>query len=244
MARRQARCVAGTRRRAHRSSRNQTRAFICVRSGHGLPKSQTSGDRNPMSLRVEQDGRLCRIALAAPEKRNVLDAKACAGLLCELMDAANSPQTGAILLEADGPVFCAGAEPDSDEFFSIGERIEKPIVAAVQGVAISGGLALVANAHVVIAAQGSSFGFTDIRDGKWQDGIFRSLARAIGGRRALELGLTGRIFSTPEALAWGLVHSVAPAFELDDRATEIGTALAGANPGAVRDALMRRSAGA
>lgn len=192
-----------------------------------------------MSLRIEQDGRLCRIALAQAEKRNVLDAAACRELLRELRDAAANSTTGAILIEADGQVFCAGAEPDDDALFTIGRRIAKPVVAAVQGVAISGGLALVANAHVVVAAQGTSFGFTSIRDGKWPEAIFRAVASAVGERRALELGLTGRVFSTPEALAWGLVHHVAPAFELDDRATEIATALANANPEAVRAALGR-----
>jgi enoyl-CoA hydratase/carnithine racemase len=194
-----------------------------------------------MSLRVEQDGRLCRIALAAPDKRNVLDEAACASLLKELLDAAASEQTGAILIEADGPVFCAGADATIGDLFSIGERISKPVIAAVQGVALSGGLALAANAHVVVAAQGTSFGLTDIREGKWSMPIYRAVARALGERRALELGLTGRVFSTPEALAWGLVHHVAPAFELDDRATEIATALANASPGAIRQALTRTS---
>jgi enoyl-CoA hydratase len=188
-------------------------------------------------LRIEQDGRLCRIALAAPEKRNLLDAAACCDLLRELREAEANPVTGAILLEADGQVFCAGAESDGEEIFNIGSRISKPIVAAVQGVAISGGLALVANAHVVVAAQGTSFGLTGIREDKWHAAIFRAVAAAVGEHRALELGLTGRIFSTPEALAWGLVHYVVPAFELDDRATEIATALAAASPEAIRAAL-------
>jgi enoyl-CoA hydratase/carnithine racemase len=190
-----------------------------------------------MSLRVEQDGRLCRIALAAPQSRNFLDRPACRALLRELMDAAASDHTGAILLQADGPVFCAGADPENDDFYTIGQRIGKPLVVSVQGVAISGGLALVANAHVAIAAQGSSFGLTDIREGKWPGPVFRALARAIGEHRAFELGLTGRIFSTAEALAWGLLHAVAPAFEMDDRATSIATALANANPDAIREAF-------
>jgi enoyl-CoA hydratase/carnithine racemase len=192
-----------------------------------------------MSLRVEQDGRLCRIALAAPDKRNVLTPEACRHLIQEVESAAADPNTGAILLEADGPVFCAGVEAEDDSIFSIGRRTAKPIVAAVQGVAISGGLALAANAHVVVAAQGTSFGLTGIRDGKWSEAAFRAVADALGERRALELGLTGRVFSTPEALAWGLVHYVAPAFELEDRAIEIATALANANPEALKEALAR-----
>jgi enoyl-CoA hydratase/carnithine racemase len=192
-----------------------------------------------MNLRIEQDSRLCRIALASPENRNVLDAAACRELLRELRDAAADEGTGAILIEADGPVFCAGAECEDAGLFTIGQSIAKPIVAAVHGVAISGGLALVANAHVVVAAQGTSFGLTDIREGRWQEPVFLAVARALGERRALELGLTGRVFSTPEALAWGLVHYVAPVFELDDRATEISTALANASRETIRAALRR-----
>jgi len=193
-----------------------------------------------VNLRIEQDGRLRRIALAAPEKRNLLDAAMCQDLLRELRDAVADEAVGAILLEADGPVFCGGVDPQAgEELFTIGPRMAKPLVAAAQGVAVAGGVALLANAHVVVAAQGSSFGLTDIREGKWSEAIYWAVASAIGERRALELGLTGRIFSTPDALAWGLVHMVAPAFELDDRASEVATALANANPEAVRAALRR-----
>jgi len=189
-----------------------------------------------MKLRIEQDGRLYRIALSSPETRNVIDADGCRDLLRELHAADADASIGAILLEADGHIFCAGCEPD-EELLSIGRKIAKPIIAAVQGVVLSGGLALAANAHVVIAAQGTSFGLTDIREGRSSAAIGDALARAIGERRALELALRGRIFSTPEALAWGLVHHVAPAFELDDRATEVAGGIANANPEAIRALL-------
>jgi enoyl-CoA hydratase/carnithine racemase len=191
-----------------------------------------------VKLRVEQDGRLRRITLASPETRNFLDERLCADLLEELRAAAADDAAGAVLIDADGPVFCSGVdEAAGEDLFGIGHRISKPIVAAVKGVAVAGGVVLVANAHVVVAAQGTSFGLTDIREGKWSEPTFRAVAAAIGERRALELCLTGRIFTTPDALAWGLVHVVAPAFELDDRATDIATALANANPDAVRAAL-------
>jgi enoyl-CoA hydratase/carnithine racemase len=189
-----------------------------------------------MKLRIEQHGRLYRIALSSPELRNVIDADGCRELLRELREAAADPNVGAILLEADGHIFCAGCEPD-EELMSIGRRITKPLIAAVQGVVLSGGLALAANAHVVVAAQGTSFGLTDIREGRASAAIGGAVAHAIGARRALELGLSGRVFSTPEALAWGLVHHVAPAFELDDRATEVASGIANANSEAIRAML-------
>jgi enoyl-CoA hydratase/carnithine racemase len=189
-----------------------------------------------MKLRTEQDGRLYRIALASPETRNVIDAEGCRELLRELREAESDESVGAILLEGDGHIFCAGCEPD-EELMSIGRKIAKPMIAAVQGVALSGGLALAANAHVVVAAQGTSFGWTDIREGRWSEAFADAIGYAIGTRRALELALSGRIFSTPEALAWGLVHHVAPAFELDDRAMEVAMGIANANPEAIRAML-------
>ena len=162
-------------------------------------------------------------------------------LLEELRDAAADDATGAILIDADGSIFCSGMdEVAGEDLFGMGNRITKPIVVAVKGVALAGGVVLLANAHVVIAAQGTSFGLTEIREGKWSEPVYRAVASAIGDRRARELCLTGRVFSTPDALAWGLVHMVAPAFELEDRATETAMLLANANPDAVRAAFQSR----
>jgi enoyl-CoA hydratase/carnithine racemase len=194
-----------------------------------------------MSMRVEQDGRVRRLTLAAPARRNVLDSGLAAALLNELRDAQADSATGAILVDAEGPVFCGGLDFSAsvpEEIFSFGrhalhKQASKPIVVAVQGVAVSAGVALIANAHVAVAAQGSSFGLTDIREGRCHPGILGAVSAAIGRRRAVELSLTGRVFTAPEALAWGLLHAVAPPFELDDRASAIAAALANADPGAV-----------
>jgi enoyl-CoA hydratase/carnithine racemase len=189
-----------------------------------------------IKLRTEQEGRLYRVTLASPEMRNMLDREACMELLRELREAESDPSIGAILLEADGPVFCAACEPH-EELLALGRDISKPLIAAVQGVALGGGLALMANAHIVIAAQGTSFGLTGIREGSWHRAIHLAVAHAIGQRRALELALSGRVFSTPDALAWGLVHHAAPAFEFDERAEQIATEIANANAEAVREML-------
>jgi len=189
-----------------------------------------------MSLRVEQDGRVRRLTLAAPARRNMLDAALAVQLLDELHDAEADAETGAILIDAEGPVFCGGMDSAgqlTEEIFTFGMRASKPIVAAVQGVSVSAGVALIANAQVAVAAQGSSFGLTDIREGHCHTGILGSVTAAIGGRRARELALTGRVFTAPDALAWGLVHAVTPPFELDDRASAIAKALAHADSGAV-----------
>jgi len=189
-------------------------------------------------IHVETEGRVRRIVLNAPDRKNVIDGPASLELLTAIKNAEEDEQIGALLITAEGQVFCGGASGEIDHgVYRIGTSATKPIVAGAQGVVLGPGLAILAGAHVALAAQGSSFGFVDIRDGVWNTDLFKSLTRVIGRRRALEIGLTGRIFTTPDALAWGLVHQSAPAFELDDRAEAAAHALADANPQAIRTAL-------
>lgn len=199
------------------------------------------------SLKLSRDGRLLRARLNRPEKRNALNLDLCRGLLEAFSTAVNDPAIGAVLVEAEGDAFCAGMDLDEalasggtgaldvhESLFTAGASIHKPIIAAVKGAALAGGTGLVANAHVVIAAQGATFGLTEIRIGLWPLVVYRAVASAVGERRALELSLTGRIFGTAEAVAWGLVHEVAPPFEFEDRALAIARTLAGSSAGAIR----------
>jgi enoyl-CoA hydratase/carnithine racemase len=124
-----------------------------------------------------------------------------------------------------------------EKLFSIGARATKPVVSAVRGPALGGGVGLIANAHVVIAAQGVSFGLTEIRIGMWPFVIFTSLRRALGERRSIELALTGRLFSVNEALQWGLVHELTQPLELEDRAYAVAAQLANSSSTALHHGL-------
>jgi len=193
-----------------------------------------------VNLRVQQDGRVRHITLTSPDTRNALNASIAGELLWELASADTDDGTGAVLLDAEGEVFCGGTEEGAtlpDEIFTFGSRAVKPVMVAMRGVALSAGVALLANAHVVVAAQGSSFGLTDLRAGYCDARVLKAVAGALGERRTRELALTGRIFTVPDALAWGLVHAVMPAFELEDRAASVAQGLAGANAEAVRTLL-------
>jgi enoyl-CoA hydratase/carnithine racemase len=201
-------------------------------------------------LQIAPEGRLLHVALNRPEKRNALNSELCRELVAVLHDADADPAVGAILLTGNGKVFCAGMDltevltPVShdlgrihERLFTVYARLTKPLVMAVQGAALAGGTGLVANAHVVIAAEDATFGLTEIRLGLWPFFIFASMERAVGERRTIELSLTGRIFPAAEALAYGLVHHVVPAAEVPGRSREIAGALAVASPTAVQMGL-------
>lgn len=202
-------------------------------------------------LEIAREGRVLRITLNREKKRNALSIEMCNALASAVDDAASDASIGAVLIAAKGDVFCAGMDLDEvmtegaagataaahERVFTLGTRGRKPIVAAVNGPTLGGGVGLVANCHIAIAAQGSSFGLTEIRIGMWPFFIWRSVALAMGERRAAALALTGRIFSANEALQFGLIHEIAPAFEVDDRATATAIHLSELSPDAIAAGL-------
>src|SRR5438105_4724909 len=171
-------------------------------------------------LLTHRHGRLLQLTLNRPDKRNALNAALCRAIIDAVTHAAADRSVGAIVLSGEGKAFCAGmdlkemAEDDDtsrvdvlhEQLFTLGARIGKPLVAAVQGAALGGGTGLVANCHVVIAGEDAIFGLTEIRLGLWPFLIFRSVMAALGERRTIELALTGRTFSAAEAREIGLVH--------------------------------------
>ncbi|MCU0226308.1 MAG: enoyl-CoA hydratase/isomerase family protein [Bryobacterales bacterium] len=195
-------------------------------------------------------GRIQRLTLNSPDTRNQLTFAMCRTLVGALQDADGDPDVGVIHLAANGPIFCAGMDPRElsrpeaaelgwihEELFTVGSKITTPILCEVQGMVAGAGVGLLCNSHLVIAAQGSSFGLTEIRGANWPFMIFRSLTLAMGERRALELALTGRMFGTNEALQYGLIHAVSIPVELEDRVEGTLQLLANASPDAIRRGL-------
>lgn len=194
-----------------------------------------------------------RIRLHRPDKRNALNQAMLRQLYEALRGAAETDDVRAVVLTGSGSTFCAGADigefreslhgqvPDVYEdgrwlvrLFQLGEAYEKPLIAAVNGAALGGGVGLVALCHFAVAADTAVLGATELRIGMFPMVIFPALARALGERRALELSLTARTFGADEALAIGLVQKVVPAAELDEAVGELARTVAGWSPIAVR----------
>jgi enoyl-CoA hydratase/carnithine racemase len=195
-----------------------------------------------MSCRRAHQGRLLRLTLARPEKRNALDAALCRELI-DAVETANPAGTGAILLDAEGPSFCSGMDLNDslqtdpaelaslhERLFTLGRRSRVPIVAHVQGHAIAGGMGLVSNAHVVIANEDARFGLTELRVAMWPFLIYRAVEEALGARRTLGWTLSASLYSAAEAREAGLVHSIGTAETALATARELADRL----PGAVR----------
>lgn len=202
----------------------------------------------PEVLQTNRQGRVLHLVLNRPEKRNALSAQLCADLVAALEAADRDSFVGAILVSGNGKHFCAGMDLSEvhsidtarinraqEQLFTIGLRLTKPLVCAVQGAALAGGLGLVANCHIAIAHSDATFGLTEIRVGLWPFLVFRTISAALGERRAVELSLTGRTFNAAEAKEVGLVHEVTA--DLEPRADVLAQALADSSPTALRKGL-------
>ena len=181
---------------------------------------------------VRPDGRVTVVTIERTERRNAIDLETARALLDAFKRFDADPRAAVAVLTGAGGAFCAGAdikalaegdfepiEPDG-EFGPMGPtrlKLTKPVIAAVEGHAIAGGMELALWCDLRIAARSAVFGFFNRRFGMpiVDVGTIR-LPRIIGHGRALELILTGRPVGAEEALRIGLVNEL----------TEDGEALA------------------
>jgi 2-(1,2-epoxy-1,2-dihydrophenyl)acetyl-CoA isomerase len=197
------------------------------------------------------------ITLDRPAALNALDHGLKGELLAAIGEVARDPEVRVVVLTGAGRAFCAGQdlkEPverlsgsyaaEVRQFYNpivtALRRLEKPVVAAVNGVAAGAGASLALACDLRIAAESASFLFTFGRVGLVPDtGATWFLPRLVGLGRAMELLLTGEALTAARALEWGLVNRVVPDESLMAEATALAETLAAAAPRAL--ALTKRA---
>lgn len=136
----------------------------------------------------------------------------------------------------------AGPKPGADALAAfMGGTYEKPVVAAVNGAAVGGGLELVMSCDLVVAADHARFGLPEVKRGLYPAGGGTLLSTRIPLALALEMGLTGRLIHAPKALEAGLLNQVVAPDELIPAAVALADEVAANGPLAVQltKALMR-----
>ncbi|HFE44315.1 MAG TPA: crotonase/enoyl-CoA hydratase family protein [Nannocystis exedens] len=185
-------------------------------------------------VRVERAGPVTTIILSRPQRRNAVDGPTAAALLAAFRNFADDPEARVAVLWGEGGHFCAGADlkavAQGTRMNSIDPEgpgpmgptrllLDKPVIAAIAGYAVAGGLELALWADLRVAEENATFGVFCRRFGvPLIDGGTVRLPRLIGHGRALDLILTGRAVDAEEALRIGLVDRVVPANSSRDRA--------------------------
>ncbi len=197
-----------------------------------------------MPVRVTAANGIARVTLARAEARNALNLAMCHALTAafEALDADGAVRV--VLLDAEGPVFCAGADMKErvghDEAwvrarrlaafraYDTIERCRKPVIALLQGPVVGSGGEIALCCDFALATAVATWRFPEPQWGTV--GATQRLQRAIGKRRAKDLLYTGRAMPAEEALATGLVARLVAADTLEAAGAEVAAAIAKAPP--------------
>jgi enoyl-CoA hydratase/carnithine racemase len=174
-------------------------------------------------VRTEKTGKVSTVILSRPERRNAVDRDHADALVAAFEAFERDDDARVAVLWGEGGTFCAGADlvavsegrPNRVEATGPGPmgptrmQLSKPVVAAVAGHAVAGGLELALWCDLRVAEDDAVFGVFCRRWGvPLLDGGTVRLPRLVGASRASDMILTGRAVGAPEALAWGLVNRV------------------------------------
>ena len=185
-------------------------------------------------IQSHREGDVEHLVLNRPEVRNAFDE----GLIAELTSWAGRValhvDLRVVVISGAGPTFCSGADlawmtkmagytPEDNvrdaraaaAMFEAIDTLPVPVIARVHGAALGGGAGLAAVADIVLADDGATFGFTEVKLGLIPAMIAPYVLAKIGPSHARELFLTGRKFGAQHARDIGLVHEVVPADQLD-----------------------------
>lgn len=214
-----------------------------------------------MVLERERHGRVEVLTLNRPESANAMDGELLTALGDALDELEEDGDVRVVVLTGAGRHFCGGMDlrafsegadaPATPERRPSARRgmglfttpFAKPLIAAVNGAAVGGGFELVMLCDLVVAADVARFGLPEVRRGLFASGGGTLLASRIPLARALEIGMTGELFTAEQAFDWGLVNRVVPLDELRSTALALADAVAANGPLAVQitKRLMRRA---
>ncbi|MGV9374240.1 crotonase/enoyl-CoA hydratase family protein [Nonomuraea sp. NPDC003707] len=189
-----------------------------------------------MTVRVEREGPVTTVVISRPEARNAVDRKTADALVTAFRDFEGSDAAVAVLW-GEGGTFCAGADLKALDNH-VGEdgdgpmgptrmRLSKPVIAAVAGHAVAGGLELALWCDLRVAEEGAVFGVFCRRWGvPLIDGGTVRLPRLVGASRAMDMILTGRPVEGREAYEWGLANRLVPTGTARRQAEELAREIA------------------
>ena len=193
------------------------------------------------AVRAESSGAVTTIILSRPQVRNAVDGGTAAALADAFRAFDADPDAAVAVLWGEGGTFCSGADlkaagsatgnrvaPDGDgPMGPTRMRLSKPVIAAVSGYAVAGGLELALWCDLRVAERGATFGVFCRRWGvPLIDGGTVRLPRLIGASRAMDMILTGRPVPAAEAHEIGLVNRLVPDGEARSAAERLAAGIA------------------
>jgi methylglutaconyl-CoA hydratase len=216
------------------------------------------------TLTISREGKTATVTLNRPDVRNAFNEITIAEITQAFRGLDAEQELRAIVLAANGPAFCAGADlnwmkkmagythaENHADALQLAEMLRtiylcsKPVVARVQGDCYAGGMGLVAACDIIVAASEANFCLSEVKLGLIPATISPYVIKAMGENASRRYFLTAERFSAQEALRIGFAHEAVAADMLDAKVAEIVKALVNNSPNAVQHAkvLVRDVAG-
>ena len=205
------------------------------------------------ALTIADHGAVRTITLSRPDVRNAFNDEVIAELKAAFTEVGQAADVRCVVLAAEGPAFCAGADlnwmrrmadytrdenlADAGQLAAMLRAIyecPKPTIARVQGDVFAGGVGLVAACDMAVSVDTATYCLSEVKLGLIPATISPYVIRAIGARASHRYFLTAERFSAAEAHRVGLVHEVVAADALNAKVAELTSALVSASPNAVR----------
>jgi methylglutaconyl-CoA hydratase len=209
------------------------------------------------TLTVSREGKTATVTLNRPDVRNAFNETTIAEITQAFRELGADADLRAIVLAANGPAFCAGADlnwmkkmagythaENQADALQLAEMLRtiylcpKPVVAKVQGDCYAGGMGLVAACDIIVAVDEANFCLSEVKLGLIPATISPYVIKAMGENASRRYFLTAERFDAREALRTGFVHEVVAADALDFKVGEIVKALVNNSPNAVRQAKV------
>jgi len=205
-------------------------------------RSPETNPQDPVLLREDKDG-IATLTLNRPAARNALNEELMDALIAALQTIGGDQSVRAVILAANGPVFCAGHDlkemtlrrKDADKgrayFKMLFDKcaglmqavvhLPQPVIASVQGVATAAGCQLVASCDLVAASENAGFATPGVQIGLFCSSPMVALSRKVASNHAFEMLSTGALIPAQRAYEMGLVNRVVPAGEAYHGALEL-----------------------
>ncbi len=197
-------------------------------------------------LTYEKDGKVARVTMNRPKKRNALSLDHMLELTSCFRSIGEDKGVSVVVLAGEGPGFCAGHDlsemigQDPDfyrhtfdvccELMDAIRSVPQPVIARVHGIATAAGCQLAATCDLVVASEEASFATPGVKIELFCSTPMVALSRAVGQKKAMEMLLTGDFVPAEEAQRIGLVNKVVPADELDEAVRTLAEKISEASP--------------
>ena len=204
----------------------------------------------PVVLVEKQSTHTSVVTLNRPERRNALTIELMQDLVAAVEEASADDTQRLLILRGAGPAFCAGMDlsetNDPSKAHESGGMVAKTLlalsqtrlitIAAVHGAAVAGGAGIMSACDLVVAAEGTKFGYPEARRGLVAANVMTFLRRQLGERDIRELLFTSELIDAARAKEMGLVNRVVPAAELDNEVSKVAASVLQGAPGALMNA--------